>query len=344
MTPSQTSSLPRPSPMNTGPLASLVRGGSDAAEGVDFLQAMRLLEQYVPGGLNLHESLRPGAARIAVRPHEGLAFPAADVRGLEPLKDGQQGARLIVTFLGLYGVDSPLPSYFSTAALGRTEDDAPAVRDFLDIFNTRIYALLYETLKKYRPALCDESAKGTRTAERFVCLAGLGAPAKNGVVPLSTLIPFAGVFRTPVRNAEGLVSLIAHLFPTLPTTIVENVPRWITVPSRPRLGRQVVTAVLGETALLGQRVLDVSGRFRVVLGPVDWAQFERLRPGGRDAATLDEIVKLYAPDSLDYEVELRIRSTELPVTRLGSPSNRMGRTTWAGWPRDTIISEVVTYA
>jgi len=318
--PVQTTSSP------DGPLSVLLRGGDATADGFDFFQAMRLLEEYA-GSLE-------DAPRVAVRPHDGLGFPATDVRALEVGDDRRRALTLIVNFLGLYGVDSPLPSYFTTASSDRgpSGQEMPALRDFLDIFNARVYALLYEALKKYRqPAY-------------LACLAGLGAPAPDATVSVSELVPFAGVIRAPVRNAEGLIRLVADRFPGIPVTVVENVPRWIALQSRPRLGGGANAMSLGGNALLGANILDVSGRFRIVLGPVGWEQFERLRPRGSDAAALADIVRLYAPDFLDYEVELRIKSTDLPETRLGGRANRMGRTTWVGRPKETIVSEVVSYA
>jgi len=322
MTTSPVQSTPSPD----GPLSALLRGGRAAAEGFDFFQAMRLLEENV--------ALHQDAPRVTVRPHEGLGFPATDVRDVELRGDGSHGLTLIVTFLGLYGIDAPLPSYFTTASDGGASSGqgTPALRDFLDIFNARVYALLYEALKKYRqsPAYVEY-------------LAGLGAPAPDTAAPVSRLLPFAGVTRAPVRNAEGLIRLVADRFPGVPVTVVENVPRWIALQARPRLGSGPNAMVLGGNALLGSHLLDVSGRFRIVLGPVGWEQFERLRPRGRDAAALDDVVRLYAPDFLDYEVELRIKSTDLPETRLGGRANRMGRTTWIGRPKETIVSEVVSY-
>ncbi|HEY7393314.1 MAG TPA: type VI secretion system baseplate subunit TssG [Gemmatimonadaceae bacterium] len=307
-----------------GPLEVLLRGDR-TVDGFDFFQAMRLLEEYV--------ATRTDAPRMTVRPHEGLGFPATDVRALEVADDRRRALTLVVNFLGLYGVDSPLPTYFTTASSnGSSDHETPALRDFLDIFNARVYALLYEALKKYREP------------SYLACLAGLGAPAPEATVSVPALVPFAGVVRAPVRNAEGLVRLIADRFPGVPVTVVENVPRWIALQSRPQLGSGANAMSLGGNALLGANILDVSGRFRIVLGPVGWEQFERLRPRGSDAAALGDIVRLYAPDFLDYEVELRIKSTDLPETRLGGRANRMGRTTWVGRPKETIVSEVVTYA
>src|SRR5262249_24907735 len=160
------------------------------------------------------------------------------------------------------------PSYFTTAALG----NPTATRDFLDIFNARIYALFYDALKKYRLATQAKAAARGDAPDYLACLAGLGAPAPASAAAVDSMVPFAAVIRALVRNAEGLVRLVAERFPGAPVSLVENVPRWIALEDRPRLGSG---ALLGGNALLGTHLLDVSGRFRIVIGPVGWAQFER---------------------------------------------------------------------
>src|SRR4030095_8130626 len=117
-------------------------------------------------------SAEPGdGPRAAIRPHDGLSFPAADVHSLEVSVD-ERDVRLLVTFLGLYGVDSALPAYFGTAA---GEEESRALRAFLDIFGHRLYVLLYESWKKYRVALGEDGGRGAHY-QRLLCLAGLGAP------------------------------------------------------------------------------------------------------------------------------------------------------------------------
>jgi type VI secretion system protein ImpH len=325
-----------PSPLpNDGPLAALM---SDAA-GFDFFQAVRLLEQYLPGSLDRPADFGSGP-RVSIGPHDGLAFPAADVHSAETIGGDAPSLRLLVTFSGLYGVDSPLPSYFGAAA---GEEESRALRAFLDVFSHRLYVLLYESWKKYRIPLGEASGDGPHY-QRLLCLAGLGAPAPKGAIPARRLLPLAATLRNEVRNADGMRRLIETFFPELPVSIMQNVPRWVSVADRPRIGRRPDRSVLGETAFLGEKVLDMSGRFRLVLGPLTWVQFKALHPGGDDARTLAELVALYVRDTLDYDVELRISTTELPVTRLGSPSNHLGLTTWAGRPADTIVSELVEYA
>jgi type VI secretion system protein ImpH len=310
---------------------------ADAA-GFDFFQAVRLVEQHWPGALQRTSTEAGTGARATIRPHDGLSFPAADLHALEAAGDGRD-LQLVVTFLGLYGVDSPLPSYFGAAA---GDEESRALRAFLDIFGHRLYVLLYESWKKYRLALGEEDGRGAHY-QRLLCLAGLGAPGSAGAMAPRRLLPLAAALRGEVRNAEGLRRLIEALFPELPVAITQNVPRWVAVADRPRVGRRRERAILGDTAFLGERLLDESGRFRIVLGPLTWAQFKALHPDEDDARTLADLVALYVRDTLDYDVELRLSTTELPVTRLGCPSNRLGLTTWAGRPARTIVSELVEY-
>ena len=50
--------------------------------------------------------------------------------------------------------------------------------------------------------------------------------------------------------------------------------------SRLELGRTPVTGTLGQSAVLGARVWDRQSKFRLVLGPLGFADYERLLPGG----------------------------------------------------------------
>jgi type VI secretion system protein ImpH len=340
----------RPAPHAIDPIAEplppIVAALLADARGFAFFQAVRLLEASIPGGLRPAYDRGRDAARVELRPHDGLAFPATDVHHAEPLTGTHRGIRLALSFHGLYGVDAPLPGYVG-AAVASAEPEARALRDFLDIFNHRLYTLFYESWRKYRPSVDGRPAGAEAHRRRVFCLAGLGAPvgeplAASPITP-SRLAPFAALLRTPVRTADGLLRLVRHFFPDITVTIDENVPRWVAIPERPRLGAAAAPMTLGKTALLGSRVLDVAGGFRLSLGPLTWPQYQRFRPRGDDAVVLAELVRLYAPDSLHYDVELRISAAELPLTTLGSPTNRLGRTTWVGRPRDAIVSDVVPY-
>lgn len=313
----------------------------------DFFQAVRLLEKHFAGGKSPGETADVGQERIRFRPHNGLAFPATDVRSIERLEGTSPCARVTVTFMGLYGVDSPLPVYFYDSIATESDESKP-LRDFLDIFNHRIYALFYNSWKKYRAALqYATTSAGKVFQERLLSIAGLGAPkaADSTSLPPMRLAAFAGILAARARNAEGLQHIVTELLNGVRTAVLENIPRWVTIPRRPRIGRSTDReAVLGSTACIGTEVIDFSGMFRLVLGPLSLEQYLSLLPGGAQARRLQFLVRLYVRDYLDYDTELKLRVSDIPALRLSDRTARLGLTTWLGPPAGETTSRIVAYS
>ena len=312
----------------------------------EFFQTVRLLESYFAEGKSPGESSDVEEERIRFRPHHGLVFPATDVRSVELLEGTPARARVTATFMGLYGADSPLPVYFYNAIATESEESRP-LRDFLDIFNHRLYALFYRSWKKYRLALHSGTPSLQKTLEeRALSMAGLGTrdTVEGAPMPPIRLAAFAGSLSPRVRNSDGLRNLVTELLDGVQVSVVENVLRWVAIPERSRLGRQGrLTAVLASSACLGERVSDASGKFRLALGPLTLTQYLALLPGGPAAAVLQYLVRLYVRDYLDYDAELKLRTAEIPTLRLSDTDLRLGLTTWVGKPGTTTTSRVVAY-
>ena len=301
----------------------------------DFFQAVRLLERSA-GGPALGTTADARSERVRVRPSEALAFPAADVARVERLPG--RGGRVVATFGGLYGVDSPLPAPFHEPVT--TEPDrSAALRDFLDLFAGRLYAYLYRAWVKARPELGKRPP--ARDARRFAALAGAAqeAPWAPPRPPLG-LAAFAGRLSDRRRNADGLRA-VAEAFVGAPVEVVENVPRWLPVPDRPALGAGGPR--LGENAPLGARVLDLTGKVRLVVGPVGMGQYQALLPGGAAARVLAATVRLYTRDALEADVELVLDASEIESTRLGDGLGQIGRTAFVGRPQGADARRVATY-
>lgn len=307
----------------------------------DFFQAVRLLEAFFPDAPAPGTTASPTAERVRFRPDSATVFPPSDVRRIVPTKGG---AEVVGTFLGLYGISSPLPAYLYEDLDEDAPDTAP-LRDFLDIFNHRLYAYFYRAWKKYRPGGIADPHRDDST-QRFLAVAGLGTPGAlaDAPVPLGRLAGFAGLLNSRARNAEGLHTLLAAFTDGLPVEIVENVVRRVRVAERPTVGGKGSRATLGGSALLGATVLDAGGKFRVVLGPMGMDDFEAYLPGGRRAEALGWLVRLYAPDHLDFDVLLKLETRAMPALRLGDRTARLGENTWVGRPKGAVLTErVVTY-
>ena len=310
----------------------------------DFFQAVWLLEQVFPDAPTPGETLDLTRERIRFRPHSGLSFPASDIKGIEWQEEDERRVRLTLTFMGLYGVASPLPYYFYDAITREGEETEP-LRDFLDIFNHRLYAFFYRAWKKYRPSFDRQRQKAAFHTRIFESLAGLGTP---GVVqppslPFGRLVALGGQLANRVRNVTGLEHLTRDLLGALPVRVVENMPRWVPLSERPLMGSTgSQAALLGVNAVVGQQVKDVSGKFRLVVGPLNLAQYRSLLPGGKQALLVDYTVRLYAPDFLAYDVDLQLKTSEVPPLRLGG-DQMMGRDMWLGRPAGDLVSVIVAY-
>lgn len=334
-----------PFPPEEGVFGALFRHGSR----FDFFQAVRLLEIYFPEAPGPGETSEVRRERIRLRPDAALVFPAADIKrvvALEAKREEERVARVEVTFMGLYGVASPLPVYFyEDLASGYAETEA--LRDFLDIFNHRLYAYFYRAWKKYRPALRARIRPDEPDAERYLATAGHATGGAVQDIPLPNpmrVAAFACWLSPRVRHAEGLQKLLAAVLRDIPVAIQENVLRSVRIPNRPRMGEEGGGFGLGSSAVIGARVKDVSGKFRVRLGPMSFAAYRSFLPGAARAVLLDFAVRLYAPDYLDYDVELQLDTSQIPPTRLGDTTVQLGLTTWLGKPSEPVISHHVSYA
>ena len=312
----------------------------------DFFQAIRLLEAYFPDAPAPGTSADPVSERIRFRPYAPTIFPSSDVRSVEL---GENGAEVTVTFMGLYGVASPLPVYLYEDLATEAEDTKP-LRDFLDIFNHRLYSYFYRAWKKYRPegstGSSDREARSSGgSTDRFLAVAGLGTPGAVAGAPVSIprLAGYAGLLNRRVRNTEGLHTLLAAFTDGLPVEIIENVPRRVRVSDRPALGRGQQAATLGGSALVGATVTDVGGKFRVALGPMGIEDFEAYLPGGPKADALGWLVRLYAPDFLDFDVLLKLETQQVSALRLGDRNARLGENTWVGRGEAVLTERIVTY-
>lgn len=355
-----------------------------------FFQTVWLLQQRF-GGHHPEEifevSPRRADARVRITADASTVFPASDVRRIQTIETSGRSDTPIVdvtaTFMGLYGINAPLPSYFVEQV---ARSDEGSLQSFLDIFNHRVYSLFYRSWKKYRPLLdLTQTGPGRHTsthAHVFRSLAGLGVhqpsavrhpristpsnldprdPASRGATPSDTApsdtastaqsahpsrlhwAAFAGRLSGHVRNREGLEALLGRVLDR-PVRVEENVGRWTTINHRPTLGRGSDRPVaLGGSSVVGARLYDVAGKFRIVVGPLDLASYRALRPDGAKASPLRSAVGLYLNGSLDYDVKLLLDPSELQPAALGDQRSRVGSTARLGHPPDRLVAEVVAY-
>ena len=147
----------------------------------------------------------------------------------------------------------------------------------------------------------------------------------------------AGIFFQRPRSAAGLEHLLRRFFPGLPIEIQQCLPREIFVDERQQcqLGRSGCT--LGGDALLGERVLEVNGAFRVSIGPLSAALRDAFQPETPEVELVNALVDAWCQEPLDWELQI-LRATEHSQTTIlsgDSPQTRLGINSWLGQPPDT---------
>lgn len=309
--------------------ALLARG-----EEFSFFQAMRLLTILARA-----DAVGGKPVEIRLRPDLSLAFPAADVAGID--RDGED-YRLTATFLGLYGPASPLPTFYTEELLDEAAADASTSREFLDIVNHRLFNLFHQCSVKYR--LFHQVTEGgdEELPERLFCLIGLGEAVMRRSLPdPKSLLRHSPLLIQNSRSALGLKTVLTHDL-GLPVQVTQCLPRRVTVPADQLLSLGMSGSCLGIDSVVGSEVTDVTGKFRVHVGPIGRADFDALLPGATGRQRLDSLVGLYVNEPLAWDVELVLAPGATPAATLGTPpGSRLGWDSWLGSGNPNVMSSVV---
>jgi type VI secretion system protein ImpH len=310
-----------------------------------FYQAVRLLvsgvdDAVTPGGTG------PVAREpVRFRPHAGMAFPSADVAKIEMLGDDGDHPRfrMDVNFMGLYGPVSPLPAFYTEEIVAGNREESNR-RDFLDLFHHRSISFLFRSWEKYRYYEQFRPGGVDRFSQWMLALVGLGDPALRKGLDLDweRLLAYLGVLSMRNRSAPMLARVVSNYFDGMPVRIRQWVERWVNIDASQRavLGRD--NCGLGVDCTIGERVRDISGKFRVCVGPLDFEGFRALLPGGRRHGPLRDLIRFALRDQLEFDVELRLRHDEVPDLMLAQDNPcQLGWSTRLGDAPEQDLSVVI---
>jgi type VI secretion system protein ImpH len=297
-----------------------------------FLQVLRLLRlsghaAEIPEDRSAQTHALP---TLRIRAQNSLAFPAADIASVEQTDGEEPGFRVTATFLGLYGHASPLPTFYTEDLLDEEVSDESVTRDFLDIFNHRLFTLFFRCCIKYRLSFQVLEERNAADLERLFCLLGLGEPRLREKIPQAySLFRYIGIMTQHPHSAWGLETMLQDAFRGVPVRVIQCFMRRVRIPPEQRLCLGQAGSRLGLDSVLGEQIEDRMGKIRLRVGPVDLAMFHGLLPGSRDYERLAMMTRLYLQDPLDRDVELVLAENQARTVRLGeSTMSRLGLDTW----------------
>ncbi|MCA9174393.1 MAG: type VI secretion system baseplate subunit TssG [Planctomycetales bacterium] len=319
-------------------------------EKFNFFQAVRLLQRHARdagrNGAEVGYDHPPADEAVRFRALPALSFPGSDVASLHE-RDGQ--LEMEVAFMGLIGPNGVLPEHYTRLVLEQLRARDDAMRDFWDLFQHRLISLFYRAWEKHHvpsqfllqtapgsdPA--DATAPGGRPADTvftkaLFSMSGMGnrAVRDRQAVPDQVFLFYAGAFASQRRPADSLQRMLSEYFGES-IGIQPFVGQWLRLEdhNRSRLPSRLDDAVthnmLGEGLVLGERVWDTQGKFRIQVGPLRLAKFEQFLPIGSALGPLFDLARAYAGTEFDFDVQLILRAEEIPACRLGATEGQQDR-------------------
>ncbi len=296
-----------------GKLPHLTNDILNHSSSYEVFQAVSLLETSL--GLDSGDEIS-FQRMISLAPAPEISFPKGDLRRCEV--DEQGRFCLELNLLGLYGVDSPLPQYFNDIT-SRDGDGRDELRAFLEMFNKRLYALCFLAWKKFN---LFAGSPGHSTIYHRYLYALSGGAQQDG------RFDYAGVLGSRIKSAQGLAATLEDYL-GYPVATQENVPIWIELEDPDSLGTDLY---LGDNTILGDRIMDVSSKIVITIGPIPIDAAKNLLPGHKQARQLANLVREYLDPAISYEIDLQVTAGEGYHSSLGTETTILGWTCCLGQP------------
>ncbi len=267
---------------------------------------------------------------IRTRPALSFEFPSADISHISfNQTDNEKQFDIIATFLGLYGVSSPLPNFYTEDLFLERSEDKSTIRDFLDIFNQRIYYLFYECWRRYRLFFNVTEDKKEEYLNIIFCLLGLGEKEfKRKLSNPERLFRYLGLITQWPRSGLGLQSILRDISGINGLEIEYCILRSVSIPKEQRCSLGSQCSSLGIDTVIGTNIKDRQGKFRIKTGILNKDEFRKILPGTIGYKDILAFTRFYLPIPLDYEILVEIAGDEINPVSLGSNWANLGFDTW----------------
>jgi len=287
----------------------------------------QLLEQAMPNHAPLGSTEHLADDPVRFRPDPGMGFPASELKAIETSDERpQQPATIRTRLLGLYGVDSPLPTAFLDDIAQRREGHE-ALEAFLDVFNHRIFTQFYRIWRKYSYPASFEAGGTDATSQCLLGLIGLGIPGTGGQIatPMSRFLALLGVMRLPTRNAEGIVALVRLLAPNTLARVTPHWPQNVALAHPASLSRRRPVS-LAQGTPLGSVGHDANSQLHLALFTEDNNEAAGWLPGGQLHNDLLVVLRVYLGWRCTARLQLSLPVRSLPLPLLGGSPALLGMT------------------
>ncbi len=334
----------------------------------NFFQAVRILERSGSSRAPVGRDAPPHLEVVRFGAHPSLAFPASQIYDASPPNAGKdRPASLTVTFFGLFGPLGALPQHYTETIIDRLGHKDRVLLDFLNLFNHRLLSQFYRAWEKYqfwisaervlhqerqakqtsperlRKFVLEDRPRLDSIGQVLLSLAGLGDSATRYRLRATEVLEprtqvsdqtwrfYTGHFAQRRRSAIGLEQILEHHFGRQ-VRLHSLCGRWLHLDRSDRTCLVLKgNTQLGRETVIGSKVWEVQGKFRLQIGPLGYVNFCHFLPIGNAHQPLGELTRFYVGMQFDFDVELTLLKEEVPPLRCGDRTGIGPRLGWNTW-------------
>jgi type VI secretion system protein ImpH len=306
----------------------------------DFFQAVRLLGRLLKDRQPVGRFSNPNAEAVHFGASKDIGFPSSQIAELEWPEGAQPQMR--VHFMGLTGPLGILPLYYSAMLRERLRTHDTSLRAFLDIFNHRAISLFYRAWEKHHFTVGFERGEKDPISPHLMDFIGIGTAglADRQPIPDEALLFRSGLLAAHTRSAAGLRALLIDYF-NVPVEIEQFTGRWHPIDEDTQCHFSETgsdSERLGLGTVVGDEIFDQQSGVRIRLGPLTLDQYLDFLPNGSAHAPLKSLIRFFAGNELDFEIQLVLKKEETPSCELGGDGLTAPRLGWLTWAKTVPLS------
>jgi len=310
------------------------------ARSLSAFQAIELIENRLDDGREVGTHAQASDEKLFFEVDHSLRFPLSDVVEITPLEatdSGNERYRMRVTFLGLHGSNTPLPSFYAES-IARYDAQESVSKAFFDFFHNRIVGLLYRSWRKFRYYRRYRPGGGDVFSRWIYSLFGLGLDESRLETRIywPRLLCFAGMLSTRNRSPALISTVLAHAFELSDVNVEQWVKRQVRIPADQKSALGQANVRLGDNFVIGENAADIQGKIRICIGNLTFKRFQDFLPQARDFKTLRALIEFMLRDQLSYDLRLGLRPGEAyPITLAKDCPGRLGWSSFLGGERNS---------
>jgi type VI secretion system protein ImpH len=300
----------------------------------EFFQAVRLFERLFPEKKTVGKESLPAEEPVRFRSYVTLTFPSSEIQEIREItneKNDETRMEMLVNFMGLVGASGVLPVHYTELVFDRIRHHDSAMWAFFDIFTHRAVSLHFRAWEKYRFPVAYERGNDEFTSYLFD-FAGLGTDKIRGKMGFDdeSLLPYVGLIAQKPHSSSAIENVLSDYF-RVPVKIEQLFGLWLDLAESDltRVGR--ARSTLGSTVILGKRIWDQQSKFRIRLGPMDFAKFQAFLPNGTASRALRSLVNFMAGIESDFDLQLALKAKQVPSLVLTTRAMRRPMLGWTTW-------------